>query len=114
MTSSILRTSWRPSTQSGASLDGIDETAFMVDELRQSAVLQKLMIIGEAAAHIGLEVRTKAPDIPWSQIVGFRNIAIHAYFNVNWSIVWTAATRNAPTLRGPVQAILEDGTESPH
>jgi uncharacterized protein with HEPN domain len=97
----------------GRFLDGIDETTFMADELRQSAVLQKLMIIGEAAAHVSTEVRTKAPHVPWSQIVGFRNIAIHAYFNVNWPIVWTAATKNAPALRGPVQILLEDATGSP-
>jgi uncharacterized protein with HEPN domain len=36
----------------------IDENRFLLDELRQSAVLQKLIVIGEAASHIAIEFRT--------------------------------------------------------
>ncbi|MBC7238103.1 MAG: DUF86 domain-containing protein [Chloroflexi bacterium] len=32
-------------------LHGVDRSQFMDDELRQSAVLQKLIVIGEAVAH---------------------------------------------------------------
>lgn len=61
-------------------LQGIDEASFMQDELRQSAVLQKLIVIGEAAARLPKAFTDKHPGIPWPDIVGFRNIAVHAYF----------------------------------
>ncbi len=71
-----------------------------------SAVLQKLSIIGEAAARVSKDLQNKHPEIEWADIVGFRNIAIHAYFAVDWSIVWTAATHDAPDLKRKITKIL--------
>lgn len=87
-------------------LEGIREERFLSDKLRQSAVLQKLAVIGEASARISPELKAIAPHVPWAQIAGFRNVAVHAYFNVDWAIVWMAATHDAPTLKLQVQAIL--------
>ena len=56
--------------------------SFLQDELRQSAVLQKLIVIGEAAARLPLEFQARHPDIEWADIVGFRNIAVHEYFEL--------------------------------
>lgn len=52
--------------------DGCDESRFLSDELLQSAVLQKLSVIGEAAARLSGETCTRAPQVPWKEIVGFR------------------------------------------
>ncbi|MEA4907455.1 MAG: HepT-like ribonuclease domain-containing protein [Anaerolineaceae bacterium] len=60
--------------------ESVCEDEFLKDELRQSAVLQKLIIIGEAASHLAIEFRIKHGDIEWEDIVGFRNIAVHEYF----------------------------------
>jgi uncharacterized protein with HEPN domain len=38
--------------------------------------------------------------------VAFRNIAVHAYFAVEWPIVWVAATEETPALRDQVAAIM--------
>jgi uncharacterized protein with HEPN domain len=65
----------------------IGHNTFLQNELLQSAVLQKLMIIGEAASRLSKEFRDKHPEIEWEDIIGFRNIAVHAYFAVEWSIV---------------------------
>lgn len=85
----------------------VDEGAFLADELLQSAVLQKLIVIGEAAARLPRPFRTQFPDVPWTDIVGFRNFAVHAYFAVDWSIVWNTAIHDVPQLRRQVVAILE-------
>jgi uncharacterized protein with HEPN domain len=60
---------------------------FFADEMRQAAILQKLILIGEAAARLSDEFHQKYHHIPWQDIIGFRNFAIHAYFSVNWEIV---------------------------
>ncbi len=49
-------------------------------------------MIGEAAGRVSPEIRGRWPDLPWRSVAGFRNIAIHAYFEVDWSIVWGIAT----------------------
>jgi uncharacterized protein with HEPN domain len=78
---------------------GVEQESFLSNELLQSAVLHKLTIIGEAAARLSSQFRRRHPEIEWADIIGFRNIAVHAYFSVDWSIVWFAATKDAPDLR---------------
>ncbi len=85
---------------------GADE--FFQDDLRQSAVLQKLIVIGEAASHLPDNFRKRHNDIEWEDIVGFRNIAVHEYFSVLWQIVWNTAMQDVPELRKRIQHILND------
>jgi uncharacterized protein with HEPN domain len=84
----------------------VEKDAFLKNEVVQSAVLQKLSIIGEAAARLPKEFRERYPEIEWEDIIGFRNIAVHAYFAVEWSIVWVAATQEAPELKRKITDIL--------
>ena len=79
---------------------------FQQSELIRSAVVQKLAIIGEAAARLSDELTGRSPQIPWPQIVAFRNILIHAYFGIDWNEVWKASQVDCPALRGQVAAIL--------
>lgn len=63
----------------------IEFAAFQESELVRSAVVQKLAIIGEAAAHISDALKARYPQVPWPRIVAFRNILIHAYFGIDWA-----------------------------
>jgi uncharacterized protein with HEPN domain len=87
-------------------VEGVNYDHFVGDELRQSAVLQKLIVIGEAAARLSPEFRARYSHIEWDDVVGFRNIAVHEYFAVNWSIVWVTAVEDVPFLRQQVARII--------
>jgi len=87
-------------------LQDVTRDAFLGNDLLRSAVLQKLSVIGEAAARLSPEFTARHPEVEWPDIVAFRNIAVHAYFDVDWSIVWVAATEDAPALRQQVLRIL--------
>lgn len=87
-------------------LAGCSREAFMQDELRRSAVLHKLTIIGEAAARLPKEFCDLHQQVEWPEIVGFRNIVVHEYFAVDWAIVWVAATVEAQQLKEQVLQIL--------
>ncbi len=89
-------------------LDGIEMKNFLVDEMRQSAVLQKLIVIGEAAARLPADFQGKHADVDWRDVISFRNVAVHDYFSINWEVVWATATQDAPLLREKVSAILAD------
>jgi len=81
---------------------------FLVDEIRQSAVLQKLIVIGEAATHLPKEFRDGHLEIEWEDVIGFRNFAVHEYFSVEWPIVWETAIVDVPELRNKIAKILAD------
>ena len=85
---------------------GVDFHRFQESEMLRSAVVQKLGIIGEAASHISDELTARHAEVPWPQIVAFRNILVHAYFGIDWDVVWRAATNRCPLLREQVAAIF--------
>jgi uncharacterized protein with HEPN domain len=89
-------------------ITGVSREAFLGNKLVRSGVLQQLTIMGEAATRLSSDLKSKYPGIEWADIVAFRNIAVHAYFSVDWPTVWTAAKEDAPLLRRQVTAILTD------
>jgi len=87
---------------------GVTFEQFAKEDMRRSAVLQKLIVIGEAAARLPNEFASRYPDIPWVDMVGFRNIAVHEYFSVRWDTVWVAATEEVPVLRKQIEQIMRE------
>ncbi|MCX6041416.1 MAG: DUF86 domain-containing protein [Caldilinea sp.] len=43
-----------------------EEEDFYEDDLRQSAILQKLIVIGEAASHLSAAFRERFADVEWA------------------------------------------------
>jgi uncharacterized protein with HEPN domain len=87
---------------------GIDEASFYQDSKTQSAVLQKLIVIGEAAARLPEEFRDQHTIIEWRDIVAFRNILVHSCFSVKLDIVWETIQRDLPILRRHIVQIIGD------
>jgi uncharacterized protein with HEPN domain len=85
---------------------GVSFAEFLTDEIRQAAILQKMIVIGEAAARLSDEFHQQYAEIPWVDIVGFRNIAVHEYFAVQWDIVWATSMHDVPFLRKQIAELL--------
>ena len=79
---------------------------FENDELLIDAVTRNLEVIGEAAKQISPAFRAQAPEIDWVRIVGFRNIAIHAYFAVDIEIVWTIVSQQLRPVKAAIERLL--------
>ena len=77
----------------------------------RSAVVQKLAIIGEAAARVSEDLKARHAEVPWPKIITFRNILVHAYFGIDWDVVWRAARNRCPVLREQVAAILAEPSD---
>lgn len=84
---------------------------FAANRTVRDAVARNLTIIGEACARISAPLKEKHADIPWPDIIAFRNILVHAYFGIDWEIIWRAASHEAPLLAARISRILE--TEYP-
>jgi uncharacterized protein with HEPN domain len=72
---------------------------FYNDEMAQVWVIHHLQIIGEAVRGISSEFRTANPGIPWSDIIGMRNILIHHYFGIDRDAVWNVVEHDLPALK---------------
>lgn len=77
------------------------------DEVHEAAALRWLEVLGEAAAAIPTDVRSRHAEVPWRDIVGMRNVLIHAYPDVDLDRVWKAMERLAQ-LRHHLEIILEE------
>lgn len=81
---------------------------FGQDELVQTWVVHHLQIIGEAARGLSDVLKKAHPQVAWPQIIGMRNVLVHAYFGIDADEVWSAVERNVPDLRQKISAILAE------
>jgi uncharacterized protein with HEPN domain len=78
------------------------------NDLVADAVVRNLEIIGEAVRYIPPDLLGRYPGVNWTRVVGFRNVVIHAYFDVDLQIVWTIAAEGLPSLRVVLQQMMHD------
>lgn len=89
----------------------IDYDEFTKNTLVFDAVIRNFEIIGEAARNISEEIKSKYPNITWSDMIGMRNILIHSYFGIDYSIVWN--TRELlPDLLEEMKKVVQDIEEN--
>ena len=82
------------------------EEAFLGDEVLPAAILHHLMVIGEAISRLPIDLRDRHPEVPWRQIIAIRHRIVHAYFDLDWQILWDTATEDISKLRLKVLDIL--------
>ena len=78
------------------------------DRMLVLALVKEIEIIGEAASRISDESRKALPRIPWPKIIAMRNRLIHAYADVDLSIVWDTLTGALPELQRELEIALAD------
>ncbi len=68
-------------------VDGLEQSAFLIDKKTQDAVAMRLQQILECATKLSLEVKTKL-KIDWPSLIAMRNKVSHHYIDVDPNIVW--------------------------
>lgn len=90
----------------GKYTSSMTEEQFYADDRTIDAVIRNFSVIGEAANAIPDDVQKANPAIPWSEIIGMRNIVIHGYHKVSASVVWTSLKSDLPTLEPLLKDLL--------
>ena len=75
-----------------------DETALALTRL--------LEILGEAAARVSPELKTRYPEVPWRDISDTRNRVIHGYFDVDMEIGQSIIKDDLPLLAQKLETAL--------
>jgi uncharacterized protein with HEPN domain len=55
-------------------------------------VERQLEILGEAARRMSEAFRREHPEIPWSSIIGQRNVIAHQYDDIDLEQLWSVVT----------------------
>jgi uncharacterized protein with HEPN domain len=82
--------------------------AFDEQELIQVWIIHHLQIIGEATNALSTDLIDQYSEIPWAQIIAFRNIVVHEYFRISLDLVWAIVKNNLPRLKVTVEQMLQD------
>jgi len=86
-------------------VENISYEEFLKDVKTRYIVVRALEIIGEAVKSISDELKDKHPKVPWKTIAGMRDKLIHAYFGVDWEVVWLTVEKDIPKIK-PVFEML--------
>lgn len=74
----------------------------------KDASLRRIEIIGEATKNISTELRNKYREIEWRKIASTRDVVIHAYFSIDWDLVWEIIEKDLPILKSRISLILKE------
>lgn len=78
------------------------------DEIRYAACLYRIIIVAEAARGLPSDITSKAPEVPWRNLIGMGNNLKHQYFRVESDVVWDTIVNHFPVLLKAVERLLLD------
>ncbi len=87
---------------------GLNASLFAADDKTFDAVIRNFEIIGEASKKIGDKIKHSYPDIPWRDLIDFRNRISHEYFGISVEIVWKIIQDEIPSLESKIKKIQTD------
>ena len=80
--------------------------SFLRDAKTQSAVIMQLIVIGELVKKLPQEIREQI-DLPWKLMAGFRDLAVHEYFELDLKQVWDTAVSDIPVVRQKLESYIK-------
>ena len=83
-----------------------ETTAAKEDPLLHDALLFQFVVIGEAVKNLSPETRESAPETPWADIAGLRDLIAHEYFRIDIHRVLEIVERDLPPLERKINQIL--------
>lgn len=85
---------------------GFDLEMFKRISTHRDAVAMNLIVLGEGAARLSLELKQQAPDVPWGDMAGVRNRLAHGYARTDPGVIFDAATVFLPLIVPELRRLL--------
>ncbi len=84
---------------------GVSLAHLEADEEKQTAILYRIIIIGEATKRISAEFRAQQPQIPWKDVAGMRELVSHDG-RLDLTIVWGVVHTRIPQLIALIEPLI--------
>jgi uncharacterized protein with HEPN domain len=82
------------------------ETEYGSNKMLQMAVERGFQILGEAARRVSEPFKIAHPEIPWSAIVGHRNVIVHDYADLSPKRIWEVIEDDLPGLAQDLERLV--------
>ena len=82
--------------------------AFMRSAMARDAVIARILQIGDAvkgAEAGGVDLERLAPEVPWPQIAGMRDLLAHQYWRTDPQILWAVVAKDLKPLETAARKI---------
>jgi uncharacterized protein with HEPN domain len=79
-------------------VEGVKYSDFESNKILRYAIERQVLVIGEAAKKVSDVFKSSCPQIPWTAIVGQRNVLAHEYGEVLIERIWRVSTVFVPEL----------------
>ena len=93
---------------------GVDRQRFLTSAWDQEALIRNLEVLGEATKRVSEPTRARSRSIPWKQLAGFRDVAIHGYDKLDLDRVWSFIETGLPPLKAALRRLLRELGEHEH
>lgn len=81
---------------------------FLNDMRTQAAVIRKLHELSESVKRLHAVVGDRYPEVPWREVIAFRDVIVHDYLGLNLERIWDIATIHLPALKPQITRIAAD------
>jgi uncharacterized protein with HEPN domain len=88
---------------------GLDEKAYLADELKRMAIERQLITMGEAMVQLANEFPEVAERVAeFRQVISFRNILVHRYRTLDHAMIYGVSRDKLPGFRDKVASLIDE------
>ncbi|MFE4106283.1 HepT-like ribonuclease domain-containing protein [Almyronema epifaneia] len=92
-----------------ASSPQLDQASLKQDATLRRAFVRSIEVIGEATLRLPKEYRQAHTQVDWQLLIGLSDRLLHAYFGVDYDLVWDVVVNKVPLWQDQISELLEKG-----
>ncbi|MCK5299965.1 MAG: DUF86 domain-containing protein [Candidatus Aenigmarchaeota archaeon] len=88
--------------------ENVSKEDFFDSVLLQDAIMRRIEIIGEASKNVSDSLKSKYPEIPWTEMARTRDKLIHGYFGIDLDLTWDIVEEDISELKDKIKVIVDN------
>jgi uncharacterized protein with HEPN domain len=68
--------------------------------------VRNLQTLAESSQRLSEDIKRTEPAIPWRELSGFRNVAVHGCLGIDKTAIWLVVEQDLPALAAAVARVI--------